>query len=95
MTDKRIIAVVGATGRQGGGLARAILDDPAGRFAVRAITRRPDSDAAKALADRGAEVVTADLDEASLTKALRGAYGAMPSTRMSSPASATPRRCGS
>ncbi|MCW2877767.1 MAG: nucleoside-diphosphate sugar epimerase [Sphaerisporangium sp.] len=77
MTDKKIIAVVGATGQQGGGLARAILDDPAGQFAVRAITRRPDSDAAKALADRGAEVVTADLDdEASLTKALRGAYGA-------------------
>jgi uncharacterized protein YbjT (DUF2867 family) len=77
MTDKKIIAVVGATGQQGGGLARAILDDPAGQFAVRAITRRPDSDAAKALADRGAEIVTGDLDdEASLTKALQGAYGA-------------------
>ena len=77
MTDKKIIAVVGATGNQGGGLARAILDDPAGRFAVRAITRRPDSVAAKALAERGAEVVAADLDdEASLTRALQGAYGA-------------------
>lgn len=77
MTDKKIIAVFGATGQQGGGLARAILDDPSGQFTVRAITRRPDSDAAKALADRGAEVVTADLDdEASLTKALQGAYGA-------------------
>lgn len=77
MTGIKIIAVVGATGQQGGGLARAILDDPAGQFAVRAITRRPDSAAAKALAERGAEVVTADLDdEASLTKALQGAYGA-------------------
>jgi uncharacterized protein YbjT (DUF2867 family) len=77
MTEKKIIAVVGATGQQGGGLARAILDDAEGRFAVRAITRRPGSDAAKALADRGAEVVTADLDDrASLTGALRGAYGA-------------------
>jgi uncharacterized protein YbjT (DUF2867 family) len=77
MTDKKIIAVVGATGQQGGGLARAILDDPAGRFALRALTRRPDSDAAKALADRGAEIVAADLDdEASLTTALEGAYGA-------------------
>ncbi|HEX4702568.1 MAG TPA: NmrA/HSCARG family protein [Pseudonocardiaceae bacterium] len=77
MTEKKIIAVVGATGQQGGGLARAILDDPTGQFALRAITRRPDSAAAKALADRGAEVVTADLDdEASLTTALRGAYGA-------------------
>jgi uncharacterized protein YbjT (DUF2867 family) len=77
MTEQKIIAVVGATGQQGGGLARAILDDPAGRFALRAITRRPDSEAAQALAARGAEVVTADLDdEESLAKALRGAYGA-------------------
>jgi uncharacterized protein YbjT (DUF2867 family) len=77
MTEKKIIAVVGATGQQGGGLARAILDDPTGQFALRAITRRPDSAGAKALADRGAEVVTADLDDvASLTAALQGAYGA-------------------
>jgi len=77
MSDKKIIAVVGATGSQGGGLARAILDDPDGGFALRAITRRPDSDAAKALAARGAEVVTADLDdEQSLRAALDGAYGA-------------------
>jgi uncharacterized protein YbjT (DUF2867 family) len=77
MTDKKIIAVVGATGQQGGGLARAILDDPTGRFTLRAITRRTDSAAAQALADRGAEVVTGDLDDpAGLTTALRGAYGA-------------------
>ena len=41
--DKKIIAVVGATGAQGGGLVRAILADPGGGFAVRAITRDPDS----------------------------------------------------
>ncbi len=77
MTDKKIIAVVGATGQQGGGLAHAILDDPNGEFDVSALTRKPDSDAAKALAARGAEVVTADLDdEASLVEALKGAYGA-------------------
>jgi uncharacterized protein YbjT (DUF2867 family) len=77
MTDKKTIAVVGATGQQGGGLARAILDDPEQRFALRALTRNPDSEAALALAARGAEVVSADLDdEASLTKALEGAYGA-------------------
>lgn len=77
MTEPKIIAVVGATGQQGGGLARAILDDPAGRFALRAITRRPDSEAARALAARGAEIVTADLDdEESLAGALQGAYGA-------------------
>ncbi|MGK3206916.1 NmrA/HSCARG family protein [Amycolatopsis sp. MEPSY49] len=77
MSDPKIIAVVGATGQQGGGLARAILDDPERRFALRAITRNPDSAAARALAARGAEVVAADLDdEASLTKAFEGAYGA-------------------
>lgn len=77
MSDKKIIAVVGATGAQGGGLVRAILADPQSPFAVRAITRDPNSDAAKALAAAGAEVVKADIDdEASLTSALQGAYGA-------------------
>lgn len=77
MTDKKIIAVVGATGQQGGGLARAILDDPDGTFTVRALTRNPDSPAARALANRGAQVVRADLDdENSLHAALEGAYGA-------------------
>ncbi|SDU46209.1 NmrA/HSCARG family protein [Jiangella alkaliphila] len=76
MTEQKIIAVVGATGQQGGGVARAILDDPERRFALRALTRRPDSDAAKALAAQGAEIVTADLDdEASVRAALDGAYG--------------------
>ena len=77
MAEKKIIAVTGATGAQGGGLARAILDDPSGEFALRAVTRDPGKDAARALADRGAEVVQADLDdEASLRSAFDGAYGA-------------------
>jgi uncharacterized protein YbjT (DUF2867 family) len=77
MSDRKIIAVVGATGQQGGSVARAILDDPAGGFAVRALTRDPGSAAAKALAARGAEVVAADLDdEAGVRAALSGAYGA-------------------
>ena len=77
MARNKIIVVTGATGAQGGGLARAILDDPKGGFAVRAITRNPGSDKAKALADRGAEVFAADVDdEGSLKKALAGAYGA-------------------
>ena len=77
MTEKKLIAIVGATGAQGGGLARAILDDPAGGFAVRALTRKPDSEKARALAKRGAEVVAADLDDAeSVTRAFRGAWGA-------------------
>ncbi len=74
---KKIIAVVGATGGQGGGLVRAILDDGDGEFAARAITRDPGSEKAKALAARGAEVVAADLDDApSVERAFAGAYGA-------------------
>ena len=77
MSDKKVIVVVGATGAQGGGLARAILNDPNSEFSVRAVTRHPDGDSAKALAVAGAEVVQADLDdEASLTAAFQGAYGA-------------------
>jgi uncharacterized protein YbjT (DUF2867 family) len=76
MADKKIIAVVGATGAQGGGLARAILADPNGGFAVRAITRDVNKDKAKALAAAGAEVVSADLDNVeSLKKAFAGAHG--------------------
>src|SRR5215470_14854220 len=76
MPDKKIIAVVGATGSQGGGLCQAILADPNGGFAVRAITRDPNKDKAKALAAKGAEVVKADLDDVeSLEKAFAGAYG--------------------
>jgi len=52
---KKIITVFGATGAQGGGLARSILADKAGEFAVRAVTRKPDSDSAKALAAAGAK----------------------------------------
>jgi uncharacterized protein YbjT (DUF2867 family) len=72
----RIIAVLGATGAQGGGVVRGILGDKSGGFAARAITRHPDSDKAKALAAAGAEVVAADLDDVeSLKKAFAGAYG--------------------
>ena len=74
---KKVIAVVGATGAQGGGLVRAILDDKNGSFTARAITRNVNSDKAKALADAGAEVVTADLDDVkSLKKAFEGVHGA-------------------
>src|SRR5271169_5955065 len=77
MADKKIIAVMGATGSQGGGLVRAILSDPNGGFAARAITRDVNSDKAKELAKLGAEVVKADIDDVeSLKKAFAGAYGA-------------------
>ena len=75
--DKKIIAVLGATGAQGGGLVRAILDDPGGGFAVRALTRDPNSAKAKELAALGAEVVDANVDDTdSLARAFKGAHGA-------------------
>jgi uncharacterized protein YbjT (DUF2867 family) len=77
MSDKKIIAVTGATGAQGGGLVRSIVDDAKTGFTARAITRNPDSEAATALRDQGVEVVRADLDdEASLRRAFAGAHGA-------------------
>ncbi len=77
MADRKIIAVVGATGAQGGGLVRALLADESGAFGVRALTRDPESDKGKDLARRGAEVVAADIDDAaSVAKAFEGAHGA-------------------
>ncbi|NXM73152.1 NMRL1 protein, partial [Serilophus lunatus] len=62
-------------GSQGGGVARALLDD--GTFGVRAVTRSPGKKGAEELKRRGAEVVRADQDdEPSLERALAGAYGA-------------------
>jgi uncharacterized protein YbjT (DUF2867 family) len=76
MADRKVIAVVGSTGAQGGGVVRAILRDKSGGFAARALTRKVDSDKARELAKAGAEVVAADLDdEATLEPAFRGAYG--------------------
>ena len=77
MREKKVIAVVGSTGAQGGGLVRAVLADPSGEFSVRALTRNPSSEKARALAAAGAEVVAADLDDpASLRAGFRGANGA-------------------
>lgn len=77
MAETKIIAVVGATGAQGGGLVRAILNDPNGGFTARALTRDVNSDKAKELAKLGAQVVAADVDDReSLRRAFEGAYGA-------------------
>ena len=77
MAFRKIITVFGATGAQGGGLARAIIADPEQRFSVRAITRDASSAKARELSRLGAEVVVADIDdEQSIKRALHGAYGA-------------------
>jgi uncharacterized protein YbjT (DUF2867 family) len=75
--SRPLITIFGATGAQGGGLARALLGDGPRDFRVRAVTRQPGSEAARALSERGAEIVTADLDDAaSVERAMQGAHGA-------------------
>lgn len=76
MSDKKIIAVIGATGAQGGSVINAILNDSSKNFAVRAITRDSTKPNAQKLKERGCEVVEADLsNKDSLQKAFEGAYG--------------------
>ncbi len=73
MADKKIILVTGATGHQGGAVAKSLFDSP---FQVRALTRNPDQEAARALRDQGAEIVKGSFDNAdSLDKAVDGVYG--------------------
>jgi uncharacterized protein YbjT (DUF2867 family) len=75
MMTKQVVAVLGGTGQQGGGVVDALLG--AGKFAVRVASRNPASGASQALAGRGVEVVKADLlDPSSLRSALKGAHGA-------------------
>ena len=75
--NDRIIVVLGATGAQGGGLVRALLDHPEAGFVPRAVTRNADSDRALALAELGADVVAADLERPeSIARTFEGAYGA-------------------
>ena len=71
--DAQIIAVVGATGLQGGAVTRRLLQD---RWPVRALTRSPDGKKARAVAQLGAEVVKADpSDPVSLERAFDGVHG--------------------
>lgn len=76
MADKKVIAVLGATGAQGGGLVRAILNDKSSGFSVRALVHNPNSEKAKALVDMGVEVIAVDIDDfESLKSAFTGVYG--------------------
>jgi uncharacterized protein YbjT (DUF2867 family) len=71
---EQIILVTGATGNQGGVIARHLLQR--GKFKVRAMVRDENKPAAQALKQLGAELVKADFnDRASLDRALQGVYG--------------------
>jgi uncharacterized protein YbjT (DUF2867 family) len=73
MSSSGNILVTGATGQQGGAVARELI---AGGHTVKAMTRKPDGPPAKALADLGATIVYGDYDDpASLEQALQGAWG--------------------
>ncbi len=73
MTENRSILVTGATGRQGGAVARELL---ARGYSIRAMTRKPKGEAAQALAGLGAEIIHGDLDDAaSLARAAEGVWG--------------------
>src|SRR5215472_4897232 len=82
---KRIVAVLGATGAQGGGVVDSLL--AGGEFRVRAAVRTPDGDGARSLAKRGCDLVRADiLDIASMRPVFEGAYGAFVVTNFWDPA---------
>nr|BAB28172.1 unnamed protein product [Mus musculus] len=73
MADRKLVVVFGATGAQGGSVARALLED--GTFRIRVVTRNPEQRAAKELKQQGAEVVRGDQDDAaSMELALAGAH---------------------
>lgn len=75
----KIVTVIGATGIQGGSVIRALLDNP--KYALRAVTRNTKSDAAKALATRGIEVVEADINNVdSLRAAFAGSHAIFAAT---------------
>jgi len=74
MANEKVILITGATGKQGGATLRHLAKR--GGFKLRALTRKPDGDAAKAVAALGAEVVAGDLnDAASLERAMTGVWG--------------------
>lgn len=78
MSTKKLLTIFGATGQQGGSIIDIVLARPAfsQKYALRAVTRDPNSDKSKALASQGIEVVKGDLDDvASLRAAVQGSYG--------------------
>jgi saccharopine dehydrogenase-like NADP-dependent oxidoreductase len=84
----KIVTVYGATGAQGGSVARSLLANTSKAFAVRAITRNPSSDVAKSLAEAGAEVVQADgLKKDEMVEAMKGSWAVFVNTNSDCPVS--------
>jgi len=89
MADKKkIILVTGATGSQGGSVVDALLKDKDGGWEIRALSRNPDNEKAKALAKKGVSVIKGDYsDEKALREGLKGAYAFFAMTNFWDPAS--------
>lgn len=80
----KLVTIFGATGNQGGSVARSLLENK--DFAVRAITRNPESEASKALEALGATVVKANgLNRDSMVDAFRGSWAAFINTNTDDP----------
>ncbi len=74
MTTERRVLVTGATGQQGGAVARALLSRG---HSVKALTRKPDGEAARRLKSEGADIVVGDLGDAASIRRAAGGVGAM------------------
>ncbi|KAI4160601.1 MAG: hypothetical protein LQ342_005622 [Letrouitia transgressa] len=86
MAESSIVTVFGATGQQGGSVARSLLQNKTNRFKVCAVTRKPDSEASKSLASLGATVVKADgWNGEEMTKAFNGSWAAFVNTNSEDP----------
>ncbi|KAF7510639.1 hypothetical protein GJ744_006251 [Endocarpon pusillum] len=89
MSSTKLVTVFGATGNQGGAVARSLLKNK--NFSVRGITRNPGSDAAKALASLGAEMVKADgFNKDEMKAAFEGSWGAFVNTQSEDPSVTQP-----
>lgn len=86
MSATKLVTVYGATGAQGGSVVRSLLRDQSGIFKVRAISRNPESEGARALAAAGAEVIRADgFKKEELISAFAGSWGVFVNTNSDDP----------
>ncbi|KAH8666064.1 hypothetical protein BGZ61DRAFT_498513 [Ilyonectria robusta] len=87
MPATKLVTVYGATGAQGGSVVRSLLRDQSGIFKVRAISRNPESEGARALAAAGAELIKADgFKKEELLSAFAGSWGVFVNTNSDDPA---------
>ncbi|RMJ07765.1 hypothetical protein CDV36_012619 [Fusarium kuroshium] len=89
--SRKLITVYGATGAQGGSVVRALLRDKPGSFTIRGITRSPDSEAARALAAAGVEIIKVNIfNKDELAAAFKGSWAVFVNTNSDDPAIGSP-----